>query len=111
MAPNSQTLAQRRSLALHRRIADRLREEPALLELARRRVASWLASGHRSSDYLRLWSRLLEGPADGVIEALTEDTERGRELRGASPFAGIVDPKERWALWQSEREALESERP
>ena len=41
------------------------------------------------------WERLLAGPAEGVLEALTSRTPRARELRQNSPFAGVLSEEER----------------
>lgn len=44
-------LAERRSLELHRAVATRLRARPELLQVARRRVSSWLTQGGRPSPF------------------------------------------------------------
>ncbi len=111
MRLDSQRLAEKRSLALHRRVAELLREDPELLSKVRKRVASWLAGGHPSAAYLRRWEELLALPLADLTAVLEEDSEVARELRGASPFAGIVDPRERWRIWALAREAWEAGRP
>lgn len=45
------------------------------------------------------WSVLLEGPRAALVEVLTGDFERARELRQSTPFVGVLEPRERWALW------------
>ncbi|HEY3820867.1 MAG TPA: hypothetical protein VGL81_27070 [Polyangiaceae bacterium] len=90
-------LAELRSLAYHRAVAERL-GEPRVLESARARVRSWLEHGDMAH-YAREWQRLLDGPVEELREALQADEERSRALRQASPFAGAVDPRERWRIW------------
>ena len=40
-------------------------------------------------------------PLEDLIAVLGEDSQAARELRGASPFVGIVTPQERWRIWKS----------
>ncbi len=98
-------LAEERSLALHRLVAARLRSDPRVLDRARETVGRWMASG-RAPHYARAWQQVLEGPLDDVCALLVADTEEGRAMRQATPFAGVVDPRERWRLWAETREAL-----
>ena len=89
-------LAERRSLELHRAVATRLRARPELLQIARRRVSSWLTQGGRP--YAQGWAERLDGPFDELLRWLTEDTEEARAFRQASPFAGVLAPDERWRI-------------
>lgn len=56
------------------------------------------AAGNRWHDE---WERLLEGPALGVVDALTSDSLRSRELRQNSPFVGVLTDDERAAVLAS----------
>lgn len=76
---NAHRLAEDRSLALHRVIAQRLEGDPSILERARERVATWIAEG-RAPHYARAWQFLLSGPAAEVIRTLVADTEEARAL-------------------------------
>jgi hypothetical protein len=98
-------LAEERSLALHRVVAERLRSDPRVLRRARDKVQCWQASG-QSPHYARAWLRLLAGPLEPLCELLVADTEEARALRQATPFAGAVSPQERWCIWAQTREAL-----
>ncbi|MBM3270458.1 MAG: hypothetical protein FJZ01_22715 [Candidatus Sericytochromatia bacterium] len=110
MEPLPIRLARMRSLALHRRVAERLREEPELVAVASRRVAGWLQGDQPSRPYLERWRSVLERPLEDLLAVLVEESEAADELRAASPFAGLVDPRERWAIWARTREAVVSER-
>ena len=105
MALDPHALAEARSLAAHRLIADRLRNEPELLERARARVQQWLREGGRP--YAQAWAQLLALELPELVEALVDPSQRGRDLRQCTPFAGAIDPRTRWRLWAQVREELE----
>ena len=93
-------LAEERSLAYHRVIAERLATEPALLEEARQRVAGWLAGGS-PSHFARRWDQILAGDPATIAAILVDPGEEGRELRQSTPFAGALSARERWAIWEA----------
>jgi hypothetical protein len=101
---NLHELAEARSLAIHRLVAERLREDPGLVEPARVRVAAWLADGSVHRAYAEAWRGLLSGPLARLLEVLVDPGEGARALRQCSPFAGVIDPRTRWRIW---REVLE----
>jgi hypothetical protein len=49
----------------------------------------------QAKKWLDEWQRLLDGPVDRVLAALTDRSLRGRELRQNSPFAGALDEEQR----------------
>ena len=98
-------LAELRSIALHRAIADRLRHDPSLLEDARARLARWRDAGALHVEYAAEWQHALDLPLDDLCALLVADTERARDLRQCTPFAGAVDPRERWRIWREVRDA------
>jgi hypothetical protein len=73
------------SLALHRKIAERLQERPELVERARRRVDSEVYAGTHH-EYAARWRALLEGPIDEVLRVLTADTDDAQAMRQTSPL-------------------------
>jgi hypothetical protein len=101
-------LAEERSLALHREVARRLRERPELLDAARERVRSWLESGCVSRHWAEAWNDVLEGTLDDVIAVITDSSQRPRDLRQSSPFAGVLDPRKRWEILRRYRERTTS---
>lgn len=104
-------LAEERSVAYHRVIAERLRHQPEVLERARRRVQDWLVSGGASAPfYARKWAEILAGEVSAVAAFLVERSELADELRQSSPFAGALQPQERWKIWRETRERF-SQRP
>jgi hypothetical protein len=94
------------SLELHRAVAERLLARPDLLERARRRVAGWLRDGSVARPYAEAWRAILAEPVDGVARFLVDPGERARQLRQASPFAGLLSPRERWSIWRRTRERV-----
>jgi hypothetical protein len=91
----------RRSLALHQAIADKLREHPDLLAVARDNLDRWSKTQQRSRPYFEAWRELLGLPLEELLNAVVEDSERMTALRQSSPFAGILEPKERWSTYDA----------
>ena len=98
-------LAEERSVAYHRVIAERLLEQPKVLEMARRRVQSWL-SNSGAPPYARKWEEILAGAPSSIAAFLIERSERADELRQSTPFAGALTPQERWKIWRETRDRL-----
>jgi hypothetical protein len=92
---------ERRSLALHRAIAAKLRERPELLAIAFDNLDRWGSKGSRSQPYLDIWRGLLARPLEELLTLIVEDTERMTELRQSSPFAGVLPPRERWHIYDT----------
>ena len=92
-------LIDERSLALHRRVAEKLRGNPALVGFAQENIHRWLATcapGVRPA--LLEWQTVLAGPFDAVLALLTAADERAARLRQSSPFAGCLGAEERNAI-------------
>ena len=49
----------------------------------------------RARHWLDEWNRLLSGPTEEILEALTSRSPRARELGQNSPFAGVLSDAER----------------
>lgn len=106
---NLHDLAEERSLAYHQRVAELLPLRPELLGAARRRAAQWAQSSDGSAGYARRWLGLLALPLGELTALLTDRSEAARALRQATPFAGALDPRERWLLWEKVRAQWEAE--
>lgn len=90
------TREERRSLAIHAMIADRLREDPeTTLGRARETLARMRSVADASSQPLREWSVLLDRPVPAIVEILTDPSPWARELRHVTPFAGVLSASER----------------
>jgi hypothetical protein len=99
-----------RSLDMDRLIAQRLRENPAVLDKARSVLAKWMTSCDASvRPVFEEWRAILDGPISGVFAVLEGEVERLIRLRQSSPFCGVLTPAERTAIlmshWQDQRAA------
>ncbi len=103
MTDGRHALLEARSLALHRAVAARLLADPRVLERARARVCTWLAQGSVAPRWAAAWREALAAPPERVAALLCDDSERARALRQTSPFAGVLDPRARWAIWRAVR--------
>jgi hypothetical protein len=90
-----------RSLALHQRVAEKLLDDPALLDRARGNVRRWQESNDTPSLALAEWQQILTGSADQVARFLVERSEKATRLRQSSPFSGILTEPERLAIYES----------
>jgi hypothetical protein len=79
----------RRSLAMATVIANRLRENPGLLAVARGNLDRWLSTCSPNCRAALLeWKTILQNGIDSAVETLCSDDERSTRLRQSSPFAG-----------------------
>lgn len=106
--PIGHEVAEARSLAIHRLVAERLRQEPDLANRALNRVNTWAAEGRMHLAYANAWRELLEGPRDELLAVLTDRGQRAAALRQCTPFVGVIDQQTRLRIWREERERLVS---
>jgi len=101
------------SLALGAAVARRLVEDPAGVRAIGRRnlVRAREQHGESARHWIERWRELLDGPEDALIDVLTSPDERARVLRQTSPFAGVLEPRERWVLLDQVRRARRASRP
>lgn len=97
-------LSLERSIAYHQVIAERLRQQPEILEMARARVQGWLNSSQTPRFYARKWAEILAGDVSSIAAFLVDRSELAFELRQSTPFAGALKPQERWKIWRETRE-------
>jgi hypothetical protein len=95
--PRGHRTAELRSLAFHRRVANRLDGE--MVRLAQERVAKWLRQETVvPTASAKEWQVLLSHPLRDIKSALVQDNERMRNLRQNTPFAGALPERERMRL-------------
>jgi DNA-binding transcriptional MerR regulator len=99
--PSDHETAERRSLAYHRAIAERLGD--GLIAEARERVDRLSAEGHMHPGYAERWSEILALPLDRIAETISADSQDARDLRQSSPFAGILNEHERRRIIEAVR--------
>jgi hypothetical protein len=94
----------RRSLAMHRAIAEKLRNDPSLIAIAFDNLDRWSRAEGRSQPYWDAWREILHRPLPEILALLAEESERMTAMRQATPFAGVLEPKERWAIYEEYRQ-------
>jgi hypothetical protein len=95
------TRGERKSLALHRYIADRVQADPSTVGVVRRRL-DWLRlKNPAGARYYDEWDRLLAGPLDVMLDLLASPTERACALRQESPFVDLVDQRARARIYRA----------
>ena len=97
-----------RSIALHRAVAERIRGNPKLMEVAIINLQRYLklsfSDSRKPVSPLVEWQELLENQSlEEILDFMVSDSERARRLRQSSPFAGILTPQERWRIYETYR--------
>jgi hypothetical protein len=92
---------ERQISAMHRAIARRVRAgDPTPIARARANLDRWERDsfGGALPPAYEAWRAVLAQPVETILAVLEGDDERARRLRASSPFAGVLDPSERWAI-------------
>ena len=102
-------IAEERSIAMHRVVAQRICEDHDLLERARMRVRDWIETDAVHPRYATEWAALLEKPVGEIARLLVDPGETARAMRQCSPFAGAIDSATRWRIWREVRTRVAKE--
>ena len=95
------TREERRSLELHRAITEVLVADPGLVVRAAKRNLAHMASQSPGAALLwKEWRRALALPVVDLVDALVDPRPPARELRHATPFAGVLTPAQRWGVYR-----------
>lgn len=98
------TREERRSLHLHRAIAEKLRTSPKeVIARARKNLGKMLAQHPHATSLLHEWQHLLDLPPKQVVEAMLDRAPHASELRHITPFAGVLSNSERATAYSSFR--------
>lgn len=83
--------------------AELVRDPESVLGAARANLARMQQSSIRGAGqvWLAEWEALMNGPVDELLDALTARSPRSRELRQNSPFAGVLEDRDRVAVLAS----------
>lgn len=93
-----------RSLAMHCKIVQKISRDPRLLEKAKANLSRWGAKiDGPKPRYLKEWQEILDKPWQTIAEKMTSMTEDATRLRSSSPFAGILNEKEREQIYAAFR--------
>lgn len=90
-----------RSLEMHCLIADKIKENPQLIEIAKNNLSKWRTSyGNKPIPYYIVeWEVLLQKPIYQVLKFLRSTTQLAQQLRSSTPFVGILTEEERLAIF------------
>lgn len=100
------TREDRRSLALHEAVAECLRESPGSVIRKARRNLRFLRDRHPHAERLWAeWDALLHRAPEDLVDVLRDPRPYARELRHVSPFAGVLEPRERADVYRRFRTA------
>jgi transcriptional regulator with XRE-family HTH domain len=90
------TREDRRSLALHRAIAERLRQDPeGVLTRARASLMRMHDLHPGARPLLQEWRVFLRRPVEALVPVLLDPSPWGRALRQVTPFTGVLSARER----------------
>ena len=89
------------SLELARRVAERLRLRPELIDFARANLVRWSQQNASAPSLLRCyaeWQKILSRPVEEICNLLCSESDDAQRLRQNSPFAGVLTPTEVWEV-------------
>jgi hypothetical protein len=109
MSRHPHEIADRRSLLLHRRVAEHLARDPKIRDRARERVHEWRQTGEVAAEYANKWANLLDRSIPEIVSMLQAQDDEAKSLRQVSPFAGVLSARERWELLRQEKVEREHE--
>jgi hypothetical protein len=99
---NRQQLADKRSKALHAKIALKLRTNPHLWKIPRQNIQRWGNKMGGLPPALYEWNHILETSSkEDILSILESESEEAKRLRSSSPFTGILNDSERMEILQS----------
>jgi hypothetical protein len=98
--PSGHQKVEERSIALHRTISELLERDPKLLAVARRNLQKGMEI-HGNLHVFQEWNRILDRPMDEIRAILVSPSEKARWLRQSSPFSGILEPRDRWKIYET----------
>ena len=93
-----------RSLAMHVLIADKISNDPRLLNIARENLVRWRARWPESPPaWFEQWQEIMSWQWPRIAALITEQSENAIRLRQSSPFAGVLDAEERKRIYEAFR--------
>ncbi len=93
-----------RSLAMHCLAAQKISNDPRLLDAVRGTLAGWRSRyGDSVPRALDEWQGILDRPWPEIAALITDPGESATRLRQSSPFAGALTPSERRRVYAAFR--------
>lgn len=100
----SHALIDQRSLDFHRLIAEKIRQQPDLMDLVRSNLEHTLVESDLAESLkhpLREWLVILQTRSfEEILHVLTENSHEGQRLRSSTPFWGIITQQERREIFR-----------
>lgn len=98
----------RRTLALHRLVAEKVRRDPSLIDDARARLERWKEMNTRASVpyYITDWTEILDRGLEATLAFMIDEGEYATQLRQSSPFSCMLTQQERWAFLAEWRDKM-----
>jgi hypothetical protein len=93
--------AERRNRAYHAALARGLRR--ATVQKALHQLWRWSEEGNIDPRYAAEWEDVLQRPLPEIKRLLVDDSQRARDLRQNSPFAGLLSEPERRKILEAIR--------
>jgi hypothetical protein len=90
-----------RSLAFHAAIAERIKNNPELINTAKETIARWELNSPHIVSLMKKWKDLLSGPIDILVQKITSQSEEMTNLRQSTPFTRILTPAERKKIYET----------
>ena len=97
---NGHSRLDERSLALHQLVAEKLKLNPSLVDIATSNIRKW---GTSDRPALKEWEDLLKKGVGYIVGFLQERSENAARLRQSSPFAGVLSEDERLGIYEAFR--------
>lgn len=98
---NMQRRSDERSIALHRKIAEKLRKNPVLWDIPRNNILKWKKAKGELTPALIEWEHILNNyTKEQILTILETDSEESVRLRSSSPFTGILSEDERRIIFE-----------
>jgi hypothetical protein len=99
-------LIEKRSLALHRLVAQRILEQPELFDVVKTNIARWKSRLiPQESQYFNTWQNAVNSGIDAALLIACEDSRKAADMRQSSPFASILSPEERKSFLRKWKES------
>jgi hypothetical protein len=99
---NLQKRSEIRSIALHRAIANKLRNNPKLWNIPLKNIEKWKKLQGRPIPAFLEWENILQNnEKEQILVILESDSEESVKLRSSSPFTGILTERERKQIFES----------
>lgn len=96
------TRDQEKSLLLHTAVAEELRLRRAeVIRIAHKNIALMRSVNPHASPLLDEWTRILQGTTDQIVARMLDPGYHSRDLRQVTPFAGVLTPAQRLAVYRS----------